>query len=238
MTATLYGLHQSVWTERARWALEHHRVAYDFHEHLPLAGELLLRHKAGVKKASVPLFADGDVVVMGSADIARQAEKIGKGPKLFTDPAVDHWIDVAERLANAGRACFFAKALASPAVQRECVPKLIPRAFLGLAAPTAATVIRYLGRKWDVPTDVPAVVANAMRPALEKVRAKLAGGAYLLGDFGFADLAIASTLGVVEPPPMSALGPATKAAWTVPAVAADFRDLLDWRDGIYARHRQ
>ena len=238
MTATLYGIHQSVWTERARWALDHHGVAYRFHEHMPLMGELLLRHKAGVKKASVPLFADGDVVVMGSVDIARRAEVTGSGAKLFGDPAVDRWVDVAERVAGAGRACFFEKLLASPAAQREVVPRFVPRAFLGLAAPSAAMVVRYLGRKWNVPTDVPVVVATAMRPALEQVRSGLAGKRYLLDDdFSFADLAIASALGVIEPLPSSPLGPATKAAWTIPALADDFRDLLDWRDGIYARHR-
>lgn len=237
MTATLYGLTQSIWTERARWALEHHGIAYRFHEHVPLLGEILLRHKAGVKKPSVPLFADGDRIVMGSAEIAREADRIGGGPKLFADPALDRWIDVAERLASAGRACFFEKFLASPGAQREVVPAFVPRALRGLAAPTTATVIRYLARKWDVPTDIPTVLATQMRPALEEVRAGLGGKPYLGADFGFADLAIAATLGVVAPPPGSQLEPATKAAWTVPALAEDFRDLLGWRDGIYARHR-
>ncbi len=236
MTATLYGIHQSAWTERARWALDHHQVAYHFHEHVPLVGELLLRRKARVKKASVPLFADGDRVVMGSAEIARHAEGIGSGAKLFTDPAASPWIDVAERLAEGCRACFFEKARANPALQRESVPKFVPGALVGLAAPSVAMAIRYLGRKWDTPTDIATVVATRVRPALNEVRTGLAGKAYLLGGFSFADIAIASTLGAVKPRTASRFGPATRAAWTVADVAEEFRDLLDWRDGIYAGH--
>lgn len=33
------------------------------------------------------------------------------------------------------------------------------------------------------------------------------------------------------------LGPATRAVWTQPALAAEFADLLAWRDGLYAAHR-
>ena len=51
MSRTLYGLSLSPWTERARWALDHHGVAYDYHEHVPMLGEVLLRMKARTRRA-------------------------------------------------------------------------------------------------------------------------------------------------------------------------------------------
>jgi glutathione S-transferase len=34
------------------------------------------------------------------------------------------------------------------------------------------------------------------------------------------------------------LGPATRAVWTQPELAAEFSDLVAWRDRLYERHRR
>ena len=34
------------------------------------------------------------------------------------------------------------------------------------------------------------------------------------------------------------LGPATRGVWTQPALAAEFSDLIAWRDELYARQRR
>jgi glutathione S-transferase len=34
------------------------------------------------------------------------------------------------------------------------------------------------------------------------------------------------------------LGPASREAWTNPRLAADYADLVAWRDRLYARHRR
>src|SRR5580693_10652149 len=75
MTLQLYGMRFSPYSEKARWALDHHRVSFQWHEHVPMAGELALRMRAGSlgKKASVPLAVDGDVVLRDSVAIARHA---------------------------------------------------------------------------------------------------------------------------------------------------------------------
>jgi hypothetical protein len=39
----LVSLHVSPWSERAKWALDHHRLAYTVVEHVPIAGERRLR---------------------------------------------------------------------------------------------------------------------------------------------------------------------------------------------------
>src|SRR4051812_21797018 len=118
MSRTLFGLRVSPWTERARWALDHHKMSYAYHEHLPMLGEVLLRRKARVKKASVPLLADGEDVVMGSLAIAKYAEKTKGGDALFPpgkETEIDHWADVAERITSAGRNRLLGRMLQSKA---------------------------------------------------------------------------------------------------------------------------
>ena len=108
---TLYGLTQSPWTEKARWALEHHGVAYRYHEHLPFLGEVLLRLKARPRppgtKASVPLLVDDDQVLPSSLAIARHADTLGRDKPLFPsgqEREVERWADLSDRMIGAGRA--------------------------------------------------------------------------------------------------------------------------------------
>lgn len=242
MSRTLYGLSQSPWTERARWALDHHGVAFTFHEHVPMLGEVLLRRKARSKKASVPLLVDGADVVMGSFEIAKHAERIGRGAPLFPrdkGAEIDHWVDVGERMLRLGRAWLFERLLASKAAQAEALPSFVPGGLRGALTPSASLAIRFLAKKYDVPADVGAEIEHTLRPLLQDVRAALERGAYLLAPSGFslADLAIASALHVVRPHDAAKLGPATREAWTNEAVAADFGDLLAWRDTVYGKHR-
>ena len=82
---TLYGLTQSAWTEKARWALEHHGIAYRYHEHVPVLGEVLLRLKARPRDAdaeatsvmSPALVRPGDARHLGE----RHARRRVRGPR-------------------------------------------------------------------------------------------------------------------------------------------------------------
>jgi glutathione S-transferase len=60
------------------------------------------------------------------------------------------------------------------------------------------------------------------------------------GAFSFADIAMATALQLTVPVADGyvALGPATRAAWADDALAAEFADLVAWRDALYARHRR
>jgi glutathione S-transferase len=238
---TLYGLEQSAWTERARWALDHHGLVYTFHEHVPMLGELLLRRKAGTKKATVPLLEDGSVIVMGSLAIARHTEAAGRGAPLFPrhkDAEIDHWADIAERMTRVGRAWFLKHLLENKDVQKETLPSFMPKAMRGLLAPSAAMGTRFLMKKHDVPTDVEAEVEYTLVPLLQELRAKLEAGPTLVGGaFSYADLAIATALHVVRPHTSAKIGPASREAWTNEAVAARFSELLEWRDAVYGKYR-
>jgi glutathione S-transferase len=247
MSRTLYGLSPSPWTERARWALDHHGVAYDYHEHVPMLGEVLLRAKARSAKASVPLLADGDQVVMGSVAIARHADRVGRGKALFPEgkeEEIASWVDRAERMMDVGRAWLVKRMLKSKDAQIEQLPPFIPGPLRSVSAPTAALGLKFLAKKYGVPEDVDAEVERTLRPLLQELRTgirqhqKVDGPTWLAGGaFSVIDLVLATTMQVVRPHVSAKLGPATREAWTNVALVADFGDLLEWRDAIYAAHR-
>lgn len=241
MSRTLYGLAESPWTERARWALHHHAIAYTFHEHVPLLGEVFLRRKSRTKKGTVPLLTDGDTVVMGSFEIAKHAEKIGRGAPLFPrdkDTEMAHWADVAERMTRVGRMWLIARLMKSKEAQAEALPSFVPGALRGVFAPTAVLAVRFLMKKHGIGENAEDEVEHTLRPLLLELRAAIGKGPYILSPpaFSFADLAMAATLHVVRPYQKFELGPATREAWTNEALASQFGDLLEWRDAIYAKH--
>lgn len=245
MSRTLFGLRVSPWTERARWALDHHKMAYAYHEHVPMLGEVLLRRKARTSKASVPLLSDGDDVVMGSLEIAKHAERERGGAPLFPagkDDEVDHWADVAERITKAGRDRLLCRMVASRKAQAESLPSFVPGGLRGALAPTAGMAIRFLARKYGSGSDLAAAETRAeetIRPLLEEIREAIKDGGYVLSKdcFTFADVAVASSLQVLRPRTEMTLGPATREAWTNEKLADEYEDLVAWRDTVYAKHR-
>ena len=241
---TLYGLSQSAWTEKARWALDHHSVAYRYHEHVPVLGELLLRAKARSRprgtKASVPLLADDNAAFCSSLAIARHADSIGRGEPLFPedrDDEVIRWAELSDRVIGAGRARVLAGLRVNREAQREALPQFVPGALRGLLTPMATTAAMFLGSKYDVARDPDAEGAAVLRPAFDELRAALGGRPYLLGSFSFADIAMAASLQTLRVRKRAPLGPGTRAIWENVEVARDFEDLLEWRDTLYTKHR-
>src|SRR5688572_658766 len=147
---TLYGLSESPWTERARWALDHHGITFRYREHVPLLGEIVLRRKANTAKASVPLLVDGSDAVMGSFEIAQHAERMGRGAALFprdADAEIAHFSDLADRITRIGRAFRLKGLRASKEAQREALPSFVPDALRGIMAASGAVAAAFLARK-------------------------------------------------------------------------------------------
>lgn len=239
----LYGLKQSPWTERGLWALDHHGIAYRYHEHVPLLGEVFLRRKAGSWKngrASVPLLVDGAEVFQGGTAIAKHADKIGGSNRLYPRGAeadVEHYVALSDRMNDAARTLVFARLPRSRAAQREALPAFLPSPVRRLLAPAAILGTWFLASKYGVQRGNEADVEKALAHALEEVRAALAGRTYLLGSFSFADVAIAASLRVVRPEDRASMGTGTRELWTNRDLAQGFEDLLMWRDALYAKHR-
>ncbi len=245
-TPTLYVASYSPWSERARWALDHHGIAYKQVEHVVMLGEPLLRLRLGRLRGSlsIPVLVDGKRTFLDSVEIARHADVIGHGVPLFParlDREVDHWIRRSTDLMEAGRSLFLPRLLADPAARRENFPPQIPRALRGILDPVARMGTRFVQRKYRGLEHDPRSAEQIMRGVLDTVRARLATGATSLleAGFSFADVAMAASLQMVRPVehPALRLGPATRAAWTHGPLAGEYADVLTWRDNLYADRR-
>jgi glutathione S-transferase len=242
---TLVGEGFSPWTEKARWALDHHGIAYRYDEFTPLMSELWLRIRAKRPSGtiSVPYLLDDDDGRGSMGDsfaIARAADRIGRGTPLVPEERLDEilgWNARSERLMRAGRARILAKTEESREVQIESLPPQLPRAVRGVLAPTVRFGTAWLRRKYAVRE----ISDEELEVDLAPIRAAIAGDASrpLLGAFSLADIAIATALQAVRPhvtePP--GLLPAQREAWARPELASRWEDVLVWRDAMLERRR-
>jgi glutathione S-transferase len=240
---TFIGLAVSPFSERARWALDHHALAYRYKEHVPLLGELSLRRKVrrfSLPKATVPVLeADGEIFP-SSLDIARYADRVGTKEKLFpagAEGAVNEWNDVADALLDVGRGWVLKNLAESRAAQKESLPPFIPGFARGAFAPMTKTAALYLFKKHKSPDAIEEEVTRTVRPLLTKIRAARGPRATLLDGFSYADITVCASLTMLRPRDDAKLGPATRETWTHPALAREFDDLLAWRDDVYRTHR-
>lgn len=242
----LVSLAYSPWSERARWALDHHGVAYDKVEYVPMLGEPQLRWrlKNFWGKVSVPIYFDGELTLTDSFDIARRADEVGKGPSLF--PAGKHaeisrWNDRAEQIMSAGRAATVIRVRRDPEAKREALRGIVPDPLRGVLLPVATFGAEFLAYKYygrALATE--SQLRDQARAALVELAAALEGRQLILDDLSYADIVMAVSLQFVEPVSdrYIRLGSATRRCWTDVVLAKEFPHLLDWRDQLYAEHRQ
>jgi glutathione S-transferase len=241
-TPRLIGLSYSPWTEKARFALDHHHVRYRYNEHLPMVGEALLRIRSGrlFGKVSVPLLLHEGRTLGDSFEIARYAEELGDGAPLFPprfSAEIRAWDDESQAAMAAGRGRVIERTLASPEALAEGLPPFVPDALRGPARGITAVAAQFLGRKYGG-SDSAAAHAR-IAASLEALRGALGKQRYLVGQLSFADVAMAAVLQFVAPlgEPWFRLGPATTKAWSEPDLAERFVDLVAWRDDLYREHR-
>lgn len=233
----------SPWTEKARWALDHHGLAYAYDEYTPLLGEPWLRIRARRPggPVSVPWLVASDGLTLGdSLAIAREADRRSPGsPPLFPPDRASEllaWNELAERIKRAGRARILGQTEGDRAVAMESLPAFLPNVLRSPLAGSVRLATSYLRKKYAV-KDVP---DDALAPELDAIRATLRGDAPLLGTFTIADIAIATALQAIEPHATEpkALLPAQRRAWARPALAERYRDVLAWRDAMYETRRR
>jgi glutathione S-transferase len=243
-TPRLISLHVSPWSERAKWSLDHHGIAYRVEHHVPFIGERRLRKIVGptAPRATVPvLIVDGELVP-NSLAIARWADAHGSGIKLVPpehEEAVQRWIAKSDVAMDAGRTLITARMLASDGALDESLPSAIPKFARVLSRPVTRYGMRWFARKYAIRVeDVPARTED-LRAYLLDLRAALAGAAHLLGAFTYADIVVTAALQAIVPVAdrWLPLGPATRRVWTNEPLAAEFADLIAWRDALYERHR-
>jgi glutathione S-transferase len=245
-TPRLVYLSISPWSERARWALDHHGIEYELVAHVPVTGERRLRRLvgAGAGRVTVPVLLLPGEVIRESWDIARYADRHGSGTPLI--PAeraaeVRQYDDLADRTMASARALVTARLLANPAALDETLPRDVPRWLRPCLRPLVRHGTRWFARKYTLTLGDPAAPTAALRAALTTLRERLAQSSpHLLGAFSYADIVMAGLLQGVAPvdDQYIRLGPATRAVWSQPALAAEFADLIRWRDALYERQRR
>lgn len=240
----LIALRYSPWSERARWALDHHRIRYREVPHEPLLGERKLRRLVGPRadRPSVPVLLTGEEILTESWDIARYADRVGEARPLLPEGQIEEVREFNERVDSAmaaGRALLVARLLASGAARDETLPRQIPPRLRPLLRPLSWLAVRWFGSKYGVAAHDPIRALEEQRRLFDSMRAKLGGGDYLLDGFSYADILGAVALQGVAPVADAyvRLGPASRRAWTNPELAAEYSDLIAWRDRLYARHR-
>lgn len=236
---TLVGLEYSPWTQRARWALDHHGIGYRFEHYLPVVGELGLRLRAKKLRGriSVPVLLTPHGAVTDSIQIARHADSVGSGSKLCDghEAAVEKWVAIAESALDAARGLVIRATHASPLAQEEAVSLPLPRA---LKRPTARFGAWMLARKYNARETEESSEAH-LADALTQLRAALDGKPYLDGTFSMADIVMAGVVQAIKPVDdrWIPLRPGTREAWTRPRLVEQFAPEIAWRDALFEEHR-
>lgn len=237
---TLVGLSYSPWTHRAQWALDHHDIGYTFEEYVPVVGEPLLRVRARklTGRVSVPVLLTPHGAIFDSIAIAKHADSFGRGTRLYDghESAVARWLEVSEPALNAARGLVIRAVENNPLAQQESVKLPMPAALKGPTAKFGSAMLRW---KWDA-THSESEAHATLERALEELRKGLAGKKYLDGVFSLADIVMSGVVQAIKPvsDQYIPLQPGTRETWTRPELAAKFGDLVEWRDELYAKHRQ
>lgn len=234
----------SPWSEKARWALDHHQIHYRYEEHIPLVGDiklrLLLRKPTG--RVTVPVLEDGGRWYTDSFSIAKHAEEIGRGQRLIPDDkyeAIAEWNRRSEEILAAGRAITMIP-LQTPAASAGWLPPAVPEALRPTLAPVSAALIKRFVRKYRMEEGAGSH-ERVVNEGFEHLASALSGGKrYLLGELSYADIAMAVTLQFVTPVSrrFMAVGPGGREGWSNKALAERFPELLAWRDALYEEHRK
>ncbi len=239
-------LKTSPWSERAKWALDHHGLVYETVQHTPFLGELRLRRLAGgggKKRVTTPVLVNGDRVFGDSWDIALYADREGKGTPLVLlerESEIRRWNDIANEAMGASRTLLVPRLLESGPALDTTLPPFLPRWMRPALRPVTRYATRWFSRKYELHLADEAAQLSKIRGALEELRRALSKSSpYLLGTFSYADVVMAIVLQGVVPVAdrYFPLEPAMRAAWTRGDLATEFSDLLAWRDLVYDRHR-
>lgn len=245
---TLYHLSYSPYSERARWALDHHHVEHVRKHYTPTLGEARLRLalRRLDQRVTVPVLVTERGVFDDSMLIAQYAEEIGDGAALFPRSAMESiisWNDVSERSLGAARFLVLSKLLEHDGALDASLPRRVPRAVkLGLRPMTRAIAKRSLREYAEQTAGMSMAVNEAeLCRGLDSMSQALETQPYLAGEtFTYADITMSVVLQAVDPVDNKymRLRAETRPCWENPALARQYQHLLTWRDELYRAHRK
>lgn len=233
----------SPWSEKARWALDHHRVARKDVEHVPMVGEPYLRWKLRklTGRVTVPVLIDAEGTFSDSFDIASHVDVRGAGSKLFLagfDHDIARWNEKSEAILAGARVLSLRRTLINPGAIQESMP--FPRALRPYLVAVGRNAVTYMNKKYRTDRIDDAHATSTIRAHLGELRTALAGNQHLLGGtLSYADIVMAVSLQLVAPVDdrYVHLGPETRKCCTCDDLVREFPDLVSWRDELYRRYR-
>lgn len=242
---TLEGMCYSPWTEKARWALDHHEIPYAYREHLILMGMPKLRWemRRPFGDITVPALLLGHGKwIMDSYNIAQWADEKGTESKLFSpdlDDEIIRWNELSEEACDAARGLVLIRLKTDKEAQKAALPAFVPenlkKALVTMSLIGGSYISQSFGshhRSYDEHRE-------RLRSFAIEVTENLKGE-YLLGRFSYADLAVAASLNAIRPVSEKylRLPQPIRKLWTDNELASEFSGLLAWRDRIYLQHRK
>jgi glutathione S-transferase len=241
----LTALPYSPWSEKARWALDHHRMEYREEEHIPLLGDikLRLRLRRPTGRVTVPVLYDGSAWLTDSFDIAQYADRLGGGPRLFPVDKVAEvtaWNQRSEAAMAAGRAWLMLASANDPNVALAALPPGMPSALKPLLLPFAKKGLQLFIAKYRM-RDGESSHKDVFMREFDALSKALSGRRYLLGDaFSYADIAMAVALQAVSPVDERYMRrlPGFGAEMDGGELRRRYQDLIEWRDELYEKHRR
>lgn len=253
----LVALPYSPWSEKARWALDYNKTDYKEHTYKPLLGEpsLRIRLRKWSGPVGVPALFGADATLSDSYDIAQWADENGGG-NLFPEHhagQIELYNVLSERALDAGRKLSLTRMLDDDEAVKEMVPDAFRKALGKRALVIGRQGIERTLRKWGAADEDFGTARPLYTNILKQLRKDLAKEGKedppgeprtLLGEFTYADIAMAQALAFVSPPadpipPAHGLrvGPASRRSFVDPELAEQFADLLTWRDLLYKKYR-
>jgi glutathione S-transferase len=242
MMRKLTGIAFSPWSEKAKWALDHHHLDYQYEEYVPFLGEFLLRMKMRMPSGvlTVPVMRVDGSWLTDSLDIARYADRNGAQKTLFPDGKqreIELWNTRGEQATSAGRALAVVEAARHPKTAAAFLPPPLRPILGGVAQKGLEAFINKYRMREDFEKHESAFVDG-----LHKLEAALArGSGYVVGDdFTYADIAMAMVVQFVVPVDNRYMpaGPPGVEPKPNQALATRFAGLVAWRDALYAKHRR
>jgi glutathione S-transferase len=189
----------------------------------------------------VPLLIAGGEVLRDSFDIALFADRQGAKEPLIPselEPQIRAFNALVGRTMTEGRVLVTAGLLSNEALD-EALPPFVPALLRPPLRPFSRFGTRWFARKYALDLADLDTPRRALARTLAELRARYAGKSYLFDRFTYADIVFCSSIQSVCPVDdrYIRLGPAWRKAWTQPALAAEFADLVALRDRLYAEHR-
>jgi glutathione S-transferase len=243
VTPILHGIRYSPWSEKARWALDHHRIHYREIDYVPMLSEPLVRlHTRNFTgRITVPILVADGAVVPDSYAIAAWADDSGSGrPLIPVNECVDleYWVEESERALDAGRALATERSAGDPEALAAMLPG--PRPLRRPLMPVARLGVRLFRHKYRFDDRSLDEHRKILAEVVAELDRALADRGHLIGEhFSFADIAMATVLQMVRPVDDRYLripGP-IRVTMSNPDLAREHPRALEWRDSLYHRYR-